>query len=119
MVPIRRIGPSRLSPTRSRAVIHDGVVTTVATSVTRTASLYQQTRDALAVIDGNLEEAGTDKTRILMVMAYIADIGDKPEFNRAWDEWVDRANLPLRACVGAKLEGDDLVELIVTAAVAD
>ena len=47
---------------------------------------------------------------------YITDIARKPEFNRAWDEWVDRANLPLRACVGASLEHDDLIELVVTAA---
>lgn len=52
-----------------------------------------------------------------MVMIYISDIANKSEFNRAWDEWVDRTNLPLRACVGAPLENDDLVELVVTAAV--
>jgi enamine deaminase RidA (YjgF/YER057c/UK114 family) len=113
---IRRVGPSMLSPTRSRAVIHDGVVTTVATSATKVPSLYEQAQDALATIDRNLAEAGTHKSRILMVMIYITDIADKPEFNRAWDEWVDRSNLPLRACVGTPLEGDDLVELVVTAA---
>jgi enamine deaminase RidA (YjgF/YER057c/UK114 family) len=118
VAPIKRIGPSRLSPTRSRSVIHDGVVTTVATSSTKVLSLYDQARDALAAIDRNLQEAGTDKSRILMVMVYITDITMKPEFNRAWDEWVDRANLPLRACVGASLEHDDLVELVVTAATA-
>jgi enamine deaminase RidA (YjgF/YER057c/UK114 family) len=117
MSPIKRIGPSTLSPTRSRSVIHNGVVTTVATSTTKVASLHLQARDALAVVDQNLQEAGTDKTRILMAMIYITDIADKPEFNRAWDEWVDRANLPLRACVEASLENDDLVELVVTAAV--
>ena len=52
-----------------------------------------------------------------MVMTYITDITNKPEFNRAWDEWVDHGHLPLRACVGAELEKDDLVELVVTAAI--
>jgi|SRR5579862_1520951 len=118
MEEIRRLGPSILSPTRSRSVIHNGVVTTVATSATKVPSLYEQTRDALAAIDRNLEAAGTRKSHILMVMAYITDVAMKPEFNRAWDEWVDRANLPLRACVGATLENDDLVELVVTAAMA-
>jgi enamine deaminase RidA (YjgF/YER057c/UK114 family) len=98
-------------------VIHNGVVTTVATSTTKVASLYEQGRDALAAIDRHLQEAGTEKSRILMVMIYITDIADKPEFNRAWDEWVDRANLPLRACVEASLDNDDLVELVVTAAI--
>ena len=50
-------------------------------------------------------------------MSYITDIANKPEFNRAWDEWVDPNHLPLRACIGAALENDDLVELVVTAAI--
>lgn len=114
---IKRIGPSRLSSTRSRAVVHHGVLTTVATSATNAPSLYDQSRDALSIIDRHLHEAGTDKSRILMVMAYVTDIARKPEFNRAWDEWVDRENLPLRACVGASLEQGHLVELVVTAAI--
>ena len=114
---IRRIGPSRLSPTRGRSVIHNGVVTTVATSDTKEPSLYAQARDALAAIDRNLVEAGTDKSRILTAMVYITDMRNKPELNRAWDEWVDRANLPMRACLGVDLEGDDLVEIVVTAVV--
>ena len=43
--------PIALSPTRSRAVIHNGVVTTVATSATKVPSLYEQARDVLAAID--------------------------------------------------------------------
>ena len=116
MASIERIGPSRLSPTRARIVIHGGVLTTVAVSTVKVPSLYEQARDALAQIDRNLAEAGTDKSRISMVMIYVTDIADKPELNRAWDEWVDRDNLPLRACVGADLENNDLVELVVTTA---
>ena len=113
---IQRIGPSRLSPTRGRSVIYNGMVTTVATSDIKEPSLYAQERNALATIDRNLIEAGTDKLRILTAMVYITDMQNKPEFNRAWDEWVDRANLPMRACLGVSLEGDDLVEIVVTAA---
>jgi enamine deaminase RidA (YjgF/YER057c/UK114 family) len=40
----------------------------------------------------------------------------KGEMNRAWDEWVDRTNPPQRACIGVALEGQDLVEILVTAA---
>ena len=50
--------------------------------------------------DRNLAEAGTDKSRVLTVMVYVADIRGKPEFNRAWDEWVDHEHLPMRACLG-------------------
>ena len=48
--------------------------------------MYQQSRQALAHIDATLKEAGTDKSRILMAMVYIADMARKPEMNRAWDE---------------------------------
>jgi enamine deaminase RidA (YjgF/YER057c/UK114 family) len=104
-------------PTRSRAVIHNGIVTTVATADVKAPSLYEQARDALRVIDRNLAEAGTTKSSILTAIVYITEMSRKPELNRAWDEWVDRQHPPQRACVGVALEGDDLVEIVVTAAV--
>jgi len=104
------------NPTRSRAVIHNGLVFTVGTARVRSRSLYEQTRDALAQLDATLAECGTSKSRILSATVYIADIDAKPEMNRAWDEWVDRANPPQRACIGAALEAEDLVEIVVVAA---
>jgi enamine deaminase RidA (YjgF/YER057c/UK114 family) len=103
-------------PTRSRAVAHDGLVYAVATARTKSPSLYEQTRDALSAIDRTLAEAGSDKSRILRATVYITDMVQKPEMNRAWDEWVDTANAPQRACIGVALEGDDLVEILVIAA---
>jgi enamine deaminase RidA (YjgF/YER057c/UK114 family) len=98
-------------------VSHAGIVTTAVVSSSKTPSLHAQRVDALSIVDRNLLEAGTDKSRILMVTCYITDIREKAEFNRPWDDWVDRSDLPLRACVGVALEGEDLVELVVTAAV--
>ena len=102
--------------TRAKTVVHNGLVYTVATAPNKSAPLYEQTREALAVIDRNLAEAGSSKSRILTATVYITDMGRKPEMNRAWDEWVDPANPPRRACIGAVLEGKDLVEILVTAA---
>ena len=102
--------------TRSRAVVHDGIVYTVATAPVKSPSLYEQTRGALAAIDKNLADAGSH-ARILRATVYITDMGQKAEMNRAWDEWVDPANPPQRACIGVALEGQDLVEILVTAAV--
>ena len=104
------------SPTRSRAVRHAGLVFTVATATTKSALLYEQACEALAEIDATLTACGSSKARILTATIYLADIAAKPEFNRAWDAWVDRANPPQRACIGAALEGDDLVEILITAA---
>jgi enamine deaminase RidA (YjgF/YER057c/UK114 family) len=103
-------------PTRSRAVAHDGLVFAVATAKTKSPSLYEQTRDALSAIDRTLADAGSHKARILSATVYITDMKQKSEMNRAWDEWVDPANPPQRACIGVALDGQDLVEILVTAA---
>ena len=104
------------NPARSRAVAHGGVVYTVATAKDKSGALYAQTKDALAQIDATLAEAGTSKSRILRTTVYITDMSKKPEMDRAWDEWVDRANPPQRACIGVALADKDLVEILVTAA---
>ena len=105
------------NPARSRAVAHGGVVYAVATAKDKSGALYAQTKDALAQIDATLAEAGTSKSRILRTTVYITDMSKKPEMDRAWDEWVDKANAPQRACIGVALADKDLVEILVTAAV--
>lgn len=106
-----------LTPTRSRAVVHDGLVFTVAVSPDPAPpGIYEQTQRALRRIDESLAMSGTHKSRVLQAIVYIADIARKEEMNRAWDEWVDRANPPMRACLGVDLEPPHLVEIVVTAA---
>src|SRR4029453_5639283 len=104
------------TPTRSRAVAHNGIVYAVATAKNKSAPLYEQTKDALAQIDGTLAEAGSNKSRILRATVYITDMSHKPGRGRAWGEWVGRANPPQRACIGVTLADKDLVEILVTAA---
>jgi len=106
-----------LTPTRSRAVVHDGLVFTVAVAPDPvTPSLYEQTVKALARIDESLALCGTNKSRILSAIVYITDMKQKGEMNRAWDQWVDTKNPPMRACFGVELEAPHIVEIVVTAA---
>ena len=49
-------------------------------------------------------------------IVYVADIKRKSEMNRAWDEWADPSNPPMRACIGVELEPPHIVEIVVTAA---
>ena len=106
-----------LSPTRSRAVVHDDLVLTVAVAPDPVSpSMYEQTRKALARIDEGLVLCGSDKSKILSAIVYIHGMALKGEMNRAWDEWVDRANPPMRACIGVELEPPHIVEIVVTAA---
>jgi enamine deaminase RidA (YjgF/YER057c/UK114 family) len=106
-----------LTPTRSRAVVHDDLVFTVAVAPDPvTPSMYEQSVKALARIDESLELCGSDKSKILTAIVYISDMKRKGEMNRAWDEWVDNKNPPMRACLGVELEPPHIVEILVTAA---
>ncbi len=106
-----------LTSTRSRAVVHDDLVLTVAVAPDPVSpSMYEQTAKALARIDESLALCGSDKSKILSAIVYISDMKRKSEMNRAWDEWVDSKNPPMRACLGVELEPPHIVEIVVTAA---
>ena len=115
-LPITRF--SGLTPTRSRAVTVEDLVFTVAVTPDPDPpdSIYEQAKGTLKRIDESLALCGTDKSRILSALVYIQDMSRKGELNRAWDEWVDRNNPPMRACLGVTLEPPHLVEIVVTAA---
>lgn len=103
--------------TRSRAVVHDGAVYLVATAPVKTDSVEDQMRQSLALIDESLAMAGSDRSRVLTVTVYLADMTAKTEMNRAWEAWVVPGQAPVRACIGATLAEGDLIELVVTAVV--
>jgi enamine deaminase RidA (YjgF/YER057c/UK114 family) len=106
-----------LAPTRSRAVVHGDLVLTVAVAPDPvTSSMYEQSTRALARIDESLALCGSDKSKILSAIVYITDMKRKSEMNRAWDEWVDTRNPPMRACIGVDLEPPHIVEIVVMAA---
>ena len=76
-----------------------------------------QTREILQRIDGFLADAGTDKSKLLTAQVWLRDMSTFYEHNEAWNEWVDPANPPVRACIQAQLALPTLlVEIQVTAA---
>ncbi len=82
-----------------------------------TQDIIRQTQSVLAQIDRLLEEAGSDKTRILMCQIFVVDIAYMPGLNQVWDAWVVPGNTPPRATVQAPLANPLwLVEMVVTAA---
>src|SRR6201999_1980758 len=69
-----------LTPTRSRAVVHDNLVLTVAVAPDPiTPSMYEQSVKALARIDESLALCGSHKSKILSAIVYIADMKRKGE----------------------------------------
>ena len=104
---------------RSRAVVHNGLVYAVATDTTGAADISGQTRQTLMALDKALADAGSNKTRLLQATVYLRDMATKPEMDAVWCDWIGaRENWPQRACVGADLAGEDLIEIVVTATVA-
>ena len=75
-----------------------------------------QTGQILKKIDRYLQEAGSDKSRIVQAQIWLRDIANWSLMNSAWVEWLDKANPPARATVEARLAGERiLVEIMVTA----
>lgn len=105
-------------PRMSQAVIHGNTVYLAGQVGKPGGSVAEQTRDILKTIDELLAEAGTDKSKILQAIIWLADMKDFAEMNAVWDKWVDGPNAPARATGEAKLAGPEyLVEIIVTAAI--
>ena len=98
---------------RCKTVEYNGFVWTVATA--RGTSVAEQTQAALAQIEINLNEVGTDKHHIVEAVVYLTDMSKKSEMDAVWCEWIPDDGWPCRACVGTNLALGDLVEIKVTA----
>ena len=111
---IRRI---EAGPRMTQAVIHGNTVY-LAGQVGAGNNVAEQTRDILAKVDRLLKAAGSDKSKLLQAIIWLADMKDFAEMNSVWDKWVDPQNTPARATGEAKLAGPEYkVEIIITAAV--
>ena|SRR5215469_6010795 len=85
--------------------------------LTPVGNVKVQTRQVLDRIDQLLQMAGTDKSKLLVAQVWLADMSDFDDHNTIWNDWVDRQNPPVRACVGAPLWHPGVrVEIMVTAA---
>ena len=103
----------------SEAAVHNGTVYLAGQVANDPAQdIGGQTRDVLAQIDRLLAAAGSDKSMLLMVQIFLADMSEFEGMNAAWDAWVPSGNPPPRATVQASLARPGWkVEIVVTAAV--
>ena len=103
----------------TQVVIHGGVAYVCGqTAKDRSADIKGQTAEVLAKLDDRLARAGTDKSKLLMVNIYLADMAQRNQMNEVWQDWLGTAPRPARACVGAPLAtADCLIEIVATAAV--
>ena len=111
---IDRIQPGEWN---ARAVIHNNTVyLSGIVADDKTLPMKEQTEQVLAKIDAALALAGSDKSKLLSSVVYLADMDQKDNMNEAWMAWIDKDNLPARAAVGVTLTPGTLVEIMVCAA---
>jgi enamine deaminase RidA (YjgF/YER057c/UK114 family) len=94
-----------IGPRMSQAVTHNGVVYLAGQVAADApgAPVKEQTKNILERLDKLLAAAGTDKTKLLSVTIWLADIRSFEDMNSVWDKWVAPGATPARATVEAKL----------------
>ena len=113
---IQRIKPG---PRMSGAVVHGNTVYLAGQVANQSAgqSVTEQTKEILVDHRQPAAEAGTDKSKLLMVNIWLTDMSTFQEMNAVWDAWVSAGNTPARATVEAKLAAPAFkVEIAVIAA---
>lgn len=111
---IRRID---VGPRMSDIVIHNNTIYLAGQVGTPGGNVATQTKEILATIDELLAKAGSDKTKILQAIIWLADMSTFAEMNGVWDGWVPQGHTPARATGEAKLAAPEYkVEIIITAA---
>lgn len=102
----------------SDSVVHQGTVYLVEVPASPDGDIGAQTRSLLSSVEQLLTQAGSDKSKLLMVTVYLADMADYDGMNAVWDAWVPEGCAPTRACVQARLANPGWrVEMAITAAV--
>lgn len=102
----------------SDSVIYAGTIYFVEVPANLDDAITAQTENLLASVDRLLAQAGSNKSNLLMVTVYLADMADYDAMNAVWDAWIPEGHAPTRACVQARLANPKYrVEMALTAAV--
>lgn len=105
-------------PIISRAVVHNGIAYLCGVTPDPVGDVGAQTAQVLERVDYLLEQAGTDKSKLLTALVWLSEMALFEAHNAAWNMWVDPANPPARACLHSPQlwRPGMLVEIMVTAA---
>lgn len=116
---IQRIGVD--DPRMSRIVVNNGVVYISGQTDATGNTIEDQAKNVLDKVDKLLEEAGTNKSKLLTSSIWLKDIeNDFHGFNSVWIKWLDPHNKPVRATVESPMARPILlIEVQVTAALDD
>ena len=77
-----------------------------------------QTKQTLAYVDRVLAQAGSNKSKLLRVEVWLADMANFDAMNEVYQAWLDSDNVPARVCVESRLWDEAVhVEIMATAVV--
>jgi enamine deaminase RidA (YjgF/YER057c/UK114 family) len=115
MTDIRRIDPgARLS---EASVYGDRMYLSGMIPEDTSQDVTGQVKQTLGEIDSLLAKGGSDKSKILSAVIWLADIKDFAAMNAVWDAWVVPGQTPARATVQARLNDPKMkIEVMVVAA---
>lgn len=98
-------------------VAHGNTVYLVEVAQTLTADITVQTQEVLTSVEKQLTNAGSDKSRLLLVTIYLRDMADYAAMNAVWDKWILEDTAPTRACIETRLANPGMrIEMTVIAA---
>ena len=103
----------------SKVVVHGDTVylAGIVANGPKGKSTGEQTKDILGQIDAFLAKAGTDKSKLLNVTIWLADMADFAAMNEIYDAWVVPGHTPARCCGAVTLALPDIrVEIMAVAA---
>ncbi|MDF3154643.1 RidA family protein [Mesorhizobium sp. XAP10] len=103
----------------SRVVVHNGIVyLSGLTAGDKKTDVSGQTKQILEKADSLLQRVGVDRSKLLFAQIWLRDVEDFDAMNKAWVNWLDGAEAPARATVGASFALPEIrVEIQFTAAV--
>ncbi len=103
----------------SRIVVHNGTVyLSGLTADDKTADTSDQTKKILEKADRLLASVGSDRSKLLIAQIWLREVEDFYAMNKAWVTWLDGAEPPARATVGATFALPEIrVEIQFTAAI--
>lgn len=91
-------------PLMAQCVVHAGTIYLAGLVADDcTGGVADQARQVLAKIDRYLEQAGSDRSRLLQCHIWLTDLTQYAAFNEVWRDWIPADAVPARACVKAEL----------------
>jgi enamine deaminase RidA (YjgF/YER057c/UK114 family) len=103
----------------SRVVVHNGTIyLSGLTADDKKTNTTDQTKQILQKADGLLASVGADRSKLLFAQIWLRNVEDFDAMNKAWVSWLDGAEPPARATVGASFALPEIrVEIQFTAAI--